>query len=652
MTLGVLVLMLLVGAAIYGVMAWRGEPLATRASQQLADQTGQSLVNALNARLARIAGTTSSMAGLAASMPPAPALFKQVMPDVIDQGGQTMIAGGGIWPEPGAFTPGVTKRSFFWTRGDDGALAFSDAYNQPDASAYQNDDWYSAARGKPPGQCVWSPAYRDPTSGVAMVTCSVPYYREDNFAGVATIDLKLDGMADFLAANGGATGGYAFALDGNGQIIDFPGLNAGGSDMTRLASLTQTHAWLAPVVQAMSEAAGPQRVAVDTAGELNEPASVRWFHMPGPGWTLGLVTPQAQITALSSHLTGTLLLYILPLLALALGFAWWSGRRLVARINDTTRRIENLGESEGMAKLDIHRRDEIGALGQAVNRYTDKLKALFDNVRASSATVAEQANQLSAGNLELSSRTEEQAASLEQTSATMEELASTVKSNADNAREADERMRESSNAINEGSGHVAQLVTSMNKIEDSSSRITSIVDVIEDIAFQTNLLALNASVEAARAGEHGRGFAVVAAEVRKLASRSASSASEISQLIEQASSEIRTGGGYAESAERAMSGIVASVDEIARRVREISEASQEQANGIEEVNRAVSQMDEVTQQNASFVTEGSKDIDKLAVQAQRLARLVDDFQQAASTAAKPRSADTVEMPIEPALSPA
>jgi methyl-accepting chemotaxis protein len=132
-----------------------------------------------------------------------------------------------------------------------------------------------------------------------------------------------------------------------------------------------------------------------------------------------------------------------------------------------------------------------------------------------------------AGNLDLSSRTEQQASSLEETAASMEELTSTVKQNADNARQANQLAITASGVADPRRRVVAEVVTTMGSINESSRKIVDIIGVIDGIAFQTNILALNAAVEAARAGEQGRGFAVVASEVRNLAQRSAAAAKEI-----------------------------------------------------------------------------------------------------------------------------
>jgi len=82
------------------------------------------------------------------------------------------------------------------------------------------------------------------------------------------------------------------------------------------------------------------------------------------------------------------------------------------------------------------------------------------------------------------------------------------------------------------SHEIQQVAEKIRSLENKSTDIRRVVDVITEIADQTNLLALNAAIEAARAGEHGRGFSVVADEVRSLAQRTQASTSEIREVIE------------------------------------------------------------------------------------------------------------------------
>ncbi|SER67352.1 methyl-accepting chemotaxis sensory transducer with Cache sensor [Vreelandella subterranea] len=625
LTLAAFALMLLMAASIYAVMAWRGQPQVIEASQSLVDRAGESIVNAMNAQLARVEGNTASLASLAESLPREESLFRQAFPRLVDDSGNAAIAGGGIWPEPDAFEEGVERFSFFWARNADGEIEFLDDYNADDIAPYHDEAWYQNARDADPGQCIWSTAYRDATTGVAMVTCSVPYYLDDEFAGVATIDMQLEGIAEFLTENGDTTGGYAFVLDRAGKVIHFPGADLATDNMQGLADLTSEMPWLSPVVEAVES--GRQNVQVETAGVLDKPASVRLFDMQDTGWTLGLMTPQEEVTGLARTLTRDLMVVILPLLALLLVLGWWGGRILLRQIHSTTEQIDQLGQGGSSRELKIYRNDEIGELRSAVNRYAEKLRHLFDDVSQVSDAIASEATDIASGNAELSSRTEQQAASLQETSSTMEEMATTVKRNADNANEADQRVTETTEKVRRGGEQVARLAQSMEAINESSGEVSSIVDVIENIAFQTNILALNASVEAARAGEHGRGFAVVASEVRELASRSATSARNINDLIKTTSQQIETGSGYARDAEAAMQEIVSAIEEIAQRIAEISQASGEQTHGIDEINRAVSQMDTVTQQNAGLVSQASGAANELSVQAQRLKSLLDDFQR-------------------------
>ena len=169
---------------------------------------------------------------------------------------------------------------------------------------------------------------------------------------------------------------------------------------------------------------------------------------------------------------------------------------------------------------------------------------------------------------------------------------------------------------------VAQVVDTMESINQASRKIGDITGVIDGIAFQTNILALNAAVEAARAGEQGRGFAVVASEVRNLAQRSAAAAKEIKALIAASSGEVDAGSKLVSEAGTTMDEVLASVARVTDIMADISAASLEQSTGIEQINRAMGEMDESTQQNAALVEEASAAAQAMQDQAAQLARAV------------------------------
>lgn len=179
----------------------------------------------------------------------------------------------------------------------------------------------------------------------------------------------------------------------------------------------------------------------------------------------------------------------------------------------------------------------------------------------------------------------------------------------------------------------------MSEIESSSQKISSIIGVIDEIAFQTNLLALNAGVEAARAGDAGRGFAVVASEVRALAQRSADAAKEIKALIQTSSQQVVSGVDLVAQTGKVLERIVQQITEINSVVTDIAASAQEQSTGLHQVNTAVNQMDQVTQQNAAMVEESTAASHSLAQDTEALVALVGRFETdrpATERAAQPR----------------
>ncbi|PKE29067.1 methyl-accepting chemotaxis protein [Rahnella sp. AA] len=315
------------------------------------------------------------------------------------------------------------------------------------------------------------------------------------------------------------------------------------------------------------------------------------------------------------------------LLALVLTFITYLVMRkvIINPLNRLVTRIQKIAEGDLTQHAQGAGRNEIGVLSSNVDQMQSSLASTVLTVREGAVSIYQGSTEIASGNTDLSSRTEQQAAALEETAASMEQLTATVKQNSENAHHASKLAADASNKAQKGGNIVADVVSTMDKISRSSTKIAEITNVINSIAFQTNILALNAAVEAARAGEQGRGFAVVASEVRSLAQRSAQAAKEIEALIEESVDYVGEGSILVGDAGDTMSEIVTAVSHVTDIMGEIASASDEQSRGISQVSQAVSEMDGVTQQNASLVQEASAAAASLEEQAARLTQAVAVF---------------------------
>lgn len=305
--------------------------------------------------------------------------------------------------------------------------------------------------------------------------------------------------------------------------------------------------------------------------------------------------------------------------------AWWFHRSVVRPLKEASRIAAMIAGCNLSGKIDFDPRHPLGKLMRRLWLVNLNMRAIVEDVRAEVDGISSVSKEIASGSVDLSDRTERQAAEVQRTASTIEQLTGAVRQTASAAQQAAGRSTGASQTAARGGSAVTEVIGTMTSIEQSSKKVSEIIQVIESIAFQTNILSLNAAVEAARAGEQGRGFAVVASEVRALAQRTSSAAKEIRSLVGESVEEVMNGSSRVRSAGQVIADVVNSVNEVSSLVHEITSAAAEQSTGIAEVNQAVNAIDTATQQNSALAEETAASSHALNVRTKTLKQSVEIF---------------------------
>ncbi|MCM8531664.1 MAG: ATP-binding protein [Lentisphaeraceae bacterium] len=454
LSLYLFLLILLLISATFAVLSYTERNMLYERDYAFSQQLGNTIVAELGNKVALTEGLVKSISRLSENLEKDPELFKKSFPQIIDFQGMDEIAGGGIWPEPYKFDKSKDRSSFFWGREENGSLKFFDDYNDPDGPGYHNEEWYVPARFLKPKNVYWSKSYMDPYSHEPMVTCTAPIYNNQNFVGVSTIDLKLKGLNKFFAEKGKSFGGYIFALDRNNKILSFPqpeiakkytisedktiedykkfsevaaqlstllplnnaleAINADiikkeeKSELIRLQSkLIDNKSYQINEQEAMLIASfinskmnkEESRIFINDDPILEEKSMHSIFVMPETGWKIVIATPISHVNSFAIKVKYNLLamLVVLELIILIIMGLIFSST-LTTPLNKMCKELQNDDITNSTLMLEEDRNDELGQLGQEINKRNSVIKKVI--------------KQLKDSNTELEGRVEERTAEI------------------------------------------------------------------------------------------------------------------------------------------------------------------------------------------------------------------------------------------------
>ncbi|MHB1589947.1 MAG: methyl-accepting chemotaxis protein [Sulfuricella sp.] len=341
-------------------------------------------------------------------------------------------------------------------------------------------------------------------------------------------------------------------------------------------------------------------------------------------------------------------------LALGLFLAWWIIRSITGPLNQMRTTITEVEKNGDFTRrIPVSAEDEVGQTAKSFNELMATLQQTLGQVLDSVAKVSDAAQSLSDASGQVATSSSSQSEATSSMAAAVEEMTVSINHVSDSAHEAVEISRKSGKLSTEGGEVIHKAASEMSKtaetvrhtaqaieeLDQHSNQISSIVQVIKDVADQTNLLALNAAIEAARAGEQGRGFAVVADEVRKLAERTTKATEEITQMIaamqhsaraavstmETAVDQVSGGVTLANQAGSAIIQIKDGAEQVVGVVNDISSALAEQSSASNDIAAQVEKVAQMTEENSAAAAETASAANNLQVLADTMQAAVSRF---------------------------
>ena len=498
----------------------------------------------------------------------------------------------------------------------------------------------------------------------------VPIITDGRFDGVVYGGISADFLSDIVSNLSMGNDGVAYVLDNRGNVIGHreASIVKEGSNMIEAAKTDPSVADVAAVNQRMIQ----RETGFGTYNFYGDNKFVGFAPIDGnQEWSIAIEASQREFkSTLDRSIMLTVLVIVLVVLA-TFPVAVNVGRSISGPIRSCVARLEKMADGDlhtpspqvkskdetaqlakaletmlfrlndvaqdvsqhlsKMAQGDFQETitrtywGDFVAMEQSIKTIHNSLKDTLSQISQSAGTVASSAVQVSNGAQSISQGATEQASAIHELSATADSIAENARQTAATAEEAGHFVAQAGAQLGVSVDYVQELNAAMEKISGSSTKISKIIDTIENIAFQTNILALNAAVEAARAGSTGKGFAVVADEVRNLASKSNEAAKATKELIERSITAVAEGGQVVTKVTESLDKTSSIAENVAIKVDAVVGAVKSQTAAISQVTEGIDQISSIIQSTSATSEQSAAAAQELSGQSLLMNKLVRKF---------------------------
>ncbi|MDF8328646.1 methyl-accepting chemotaxis protein [Aeromonas salmonicida] len=596
-------MVLVCALTVIGIQIWI-KPALQKAGEQnvtlLVSEIATDILDELNG----VQSQSRSITQLVAQLPSEQ--IDALLPALIDQYGNAMVFGGGIWPLPDQREAGRAKFSTFFHRDAANKLIPNTYWNSAEAPNYFEQPWHKAGQQAPQGMCVWAAAYKDGASQQPRTNCAMGIYRNGALFGVSTIDVTLGFFNDLVARKEQEIGGQVMIIEADGKILS---KNARLNGDVVLGNLS-AHADY-PFAGAIASLIGQSRgtgLLRTTFQDQGQEQTLLLQAIEGTPWLLATALPTSTLTQDSQDVLTTLAAIQLPLVGLLFVLMLLAITQLGSRLQTLKQNIDALsaGDADLTARIQVKGNDELDHIALSVNRFIAYLQQMMVQVTDATDLITRELAQLDQQTGQARRILGEHAAETDLVVTALTELSSTADSVAQHASDsasfteaANGQAANSRKVVGSASASVVALIDEVDlaaakvlEMQEDAKQIGSVLGVIGGIAAQTNLLALNAAIEAARAGEQGRGFAVVADEVRALAARTQKSTAEVGSMLSRLTQ------GVADA--------VVAMDQTKRSCQAAADTTGQVTGGLDSMADSVVQIHDLSSQIATAAEEQSR----------------------------------------------